>query len=180
MENANPFEDAVDEALRQSDEHDAAVSLVESLTEQLSDAVFRKTGGKVRIELIAEAQALTLGSVLSSLRNAAGPSIGTDREDRVERQYVVAKGGTESRALWAVTYSEAGFPVTLRGPQPDASTTCFSDRDLVEEFLGAVRHGRVGRKIANLAKEQPDSGAPLLENREATHSEETATKPQDE
>jgi hypothetical protein len=155
----NPFDQALEEALRLSSQHEAALRVVESLTEDLAVAVARKTNNLVNVELVTEARAATLGDLLKGFGIPVNPRMGSDREDQQVRQYLVASANNERRVLWGIRFSDSGYPVTLLGPEEDASNTCFAEEDLRAAFVEAAKHGRVGRKLAGLERNAKESAA---------------------
>jgi hypothetical protein len=175
MEDSNPFNDAIAEALQRSANHQAALELAAQLTQKLAAAVKKQTNGVVRVSLVTEARALTLGDVLVNFGIQKTLQVGKDKEDQQVRQYVIASAERENRALWALTFDDEGYPVTIRGPEEAVSITCFTEDDLRDAFITAARHGRVGRKIAALvrgveessAREQPTLGTGATASTEA-------------
>jgi hypothetical protein len=155
----NPFDQALEEALQLSSQHEAALRVVESLTKDLAGAVARKTNNLVNVELVTEARAATLGDLLKGFGVPAIPRIGSDREDQEVRQYLVASSNNDRRVLWGIKFSDSGYPVTLLGPEENASNTCFAEEDLRAAFVEAAKHGRVGRKISGLERNARESAA---------------------
>lgn len=151
MAAATSFDSAVEHALELSHQHYAARTTVEHLTRELSASVLARTEHLVRVAFVEGSRALaTLGAAVARL---AGAGVGIDPEDQTARGYVVAEVDSNARrVLWEVEFHDAGYPVTIHGPSPGATTTCLSEDDVRDAFIDAAGHGLVGRKLDSLAR----------------------------
>ncbi|MBC8072423.1 MAG: hypothetical protein IAG13_29135 [Deltaproteobacteria bacterium] len=150
MSAPHDFDTAIDAALNASADHDRALAAVRALTHELAQSVSKRTSGGVKIELVnADEAARYVSQMLTAFK--VGPQVGADEEDRQLRQVLVATGKSgAARALWEIQFADTGYPVTLRGPENNATVDCYSEEDLRDAFVQASAHGLVGRKIAGL------------------------------
>lgn len=146
----NEFGTAIDQAFGLQAQHADAIALVQRLTQQLAEAVSQKTNGNVRVSLLDEPKAIDLARALGRAFGLVRPVLGADDEDRLVRKYVVAEAGGQYRALWHVEFSEAGYPVKIRGPRENQVQLCTSAEDVHDAFVEAAADVRVGRKLQAL------------------------------
>jgi hypothetical protein len=158
MNEPSDFASAIAQAFEGRDQFEAALAVVRGLVDELDQAVAARTGGAIHVEAATESRARDFGLTLGEFLGLAGPPrLGHDQEDAQVRRFVVARTSTRAaRALWEIEFSERGYPITIRGPETNASTTsttCYSEEDVREQFLAAASHTRVGRKLAALEAE---------------------------
>jgi hypothetical protein len=155
MNEPHDFASAIAQAFEGRDQFEAAEQVVEELVEELHAAVSARTGGVIRVELASESRARDFGLTLGEFLGFPNPPrLGRDAEDVQVRRFVVARTTSlAARALWEIEFSERGYPITIRGPETNASTTCYAEEDVREQFLIAASHTRVGRKLAALLAE---------------------------
>lgn len=143
------FHDAVERALDLSRVYRTARAAVVGLTREFAESVRSVAGGDVNVELIDATGLESLVAAIAAMSTGAR----ADPEDRRARQAVVVSGKGVSRALWEIEFDDAGYPVTLRGPERGAVVTCYDDEALREAFIDAASKGIVGRKIEGVRQE---------------------------
>ncbi len=163
MTEAIDFDTAIDQALKASQSNLAAVEHVRKLTIQLNHAVSRKTNGRVVIQLWSKHGNVTGHDELIELVNTwkDNAQYASELAVRISVVAISLPQSPETRkTLWDVEFSDEGYPVTLYGPEYDASVTCTGEDDVTKAFLEAAGHAVVGRKLEFLMPERQGKASP--------------------
>ncbi|MBL4635074.1 MAG: hypothetical protein JKY56_14475, partial [Kofleriaceae bacterium] len=149
------FKSAVDTALSVSKDFQGAKADVRELVNRYASAVADEMP-HIRIYLSRFGELGKTAGLLATIATIGSISaprrIGDDAEDKDARLLVVASNGTTDKILWEVILDKgAGYPITIVGPEGDATNLCFTQEDLRTAFIDAAGKGVVGRKLRSLA-----------------------------